>query len=78
MRGVTGYGGGAVEGSPAGAAAAPGGRSWRGPRPGRLARDAVYVRHSRHPGDVVIHYTHAEWDAFTNGVKAGEFHPGSR
>ncbi|MGB6165697.1 MAG: DUF397 domain-containing protein [Pseudonocardiaceae bacterium] len=42
-----------------------------------LARDAVYVRHSRHPGDAVIRYTHAEWDAFTRSVKANEFDPGN-
>jgi Domain of unknown function (DUF397) len=42
-----------------------------------LARDAVYVRHSQYPGDAVICYTHAEWDAFTRGVKADEFDSGS-
>jgi len=42
-----------------------------------LASDAVYVRHSRHPLDAVIRYTHAQWDAFTRGVKADEFHPGN-
>jgi hypothetical protein len=43
-----------------------------------LAPDAVYVRHSQRPTGVVIRYTQAEWDAFTRGVKADEFDPGSR
>ncbi|MGH3930195.1 MAG: DUF397 domain-containing protein [Pseudonocardiaceae bacterium] len=42
-----------------------------------LAPDAVYVRHSRHPSDAVIRYTHAQWNAFTHGVKADEFDPDS-
>lgn len=42
-----------------------------------LAPDAVYVRHSRHPLDAVIRYTHAQWDAFTHSVKADEFDPGN-
>lgn len=41
-----------------------------------IAPDAVYVRHSQHPLDAMIRYTHAQWDAFTRGVKADEFHPG--
>ncbi len=45
---------------------------------GSLAADAVYVRHSRHPADAVIRYTHTEWDAFTRGVKADEFQSDSR
>ena len=43
-----------------------------------LAPDAVYVRHSLHPADAVIRYTHTEWDTFTRSVKADEFDPGSR
>ncbi|MGH3770075.1 MAG: DUF397 domain-containing protein [Pseudonocardiaceae bacterium] len=43
-----------------------------------LARDAVYVRHSQHPSDAVIRYTHTGWDAFTSGVKGDEFNPASR
>lgn len=43
-----------------------------------LAPEAVYVRHSQHPADAVIRYTQAEWGAFTRGVKADEFDPGSR
>ncbi|MGH3853825.1 MAG: DUF397 domain-containing protein [Pseudonocardiaceae bacterium] len=43
-----------------------------------LAPDAVYVRHSQHPGDAVIRYTHAEWDAFTSSVKTGELDPDRR
>lgn len=31
------------------------------------------VRHSKHPNGPVIAYTAAEWDAFLEGVKAGEF-----
>ncbi len=33
----------------------------------------VAVRHSHHPHDVVIVYTRAEWEAFTAGVRLGEF-----
>lgn len=43
-----------------------------------LAPDAVYVRHSQHPADAVIRYTHTEWDAFTRSVKADELERGSR
>jgi Domain of unknown function (DUF397) len=43
-----------------------------------LARDAVYVRHSQHPGDTVIRYTHAEWYAFTSSLKADKFDSGNR
>lgn len=35
--------------------------------------DRVAVRHSRHPDGKVIVYTRAEWEAFVNGVKDGEF-----
>lgn len=42
------------------------------------ARDAVYIRHSRHPGDAVIRYSYAEWDAFISSVKANEFDSGNR
>jgi hypothetical protein len=31
------------------------------------------VRHSYHPHDAVIINTHAEWEAFTAGVRLGEF-----
>ena len=31
------------------------------------------VRHSKHPTGPAIAYTAAEWDAFLEGVKAGEF-----
>jgi hypothetical protein len=40
-----------------------------------LASDVVYVRHSRHPADTVIRYTHTEWHTFTRSVKADEFDP---
>ncbi len=33
----------------------------------------VAVRHSRHRDDAVIVYTRAEWEAFTAGVRLGEF-----
>ena len=33
----------------------------------------VAVRHSHHPHDAVIVYTRAEWEAFTVGVRLGEF-----
>ncbi len=33
----------------------------------------VAVRHSHHPDDAVIVYTRSEWEAFTAGVRGGEF-----
>nr|WP_221308456.1 DUF397 domain-containing protein [Nocardiopsis mwathae] len=33
----------------------------------------VAVRHSRHPDGAVIVYTRQEWEAFTKGVRVGEF-----
>lgn len=33
----------------------------------------VAVRHSHHPDSAVIVYTRAEWEAFTAGVRLGEF-----
>ncbi|MGH3870568.1 MAG: DUF397 domain-containing protein [Pseudonocardiaceae bacterium] len=33
----------------------------------------VAVRHSHHPDGAAIVYTHAEWKAFTAGVRLGEF-----
>lgn len=33
----------------------------------------IAVRHSHHPHDAVIVYTRAEWEAFTAGVRLGEF-----
>ncbi|MGH3766196.1 MAG: DUF397 domain-containing protein [Pseudonocardiaceae bacterium] len=33
----------------------------------------VAVRHSKHPHGGVIVYTRAEWEAFTVGVRLGEF-----
>jgi len=39
----------------------------------KLARaDMVCVRNSKSPG-VEVHFTKAEWTAFLEGVKAGEF-----
>jgi hypothetical protein len=42
-----------------------------GPLPDGSGR--VAVRHSRHRDDAVIVYTRAEWEAFTAGVRLGEF-----
>ena len=33
----------------------------------------VVVRDSKGPGDVMLRFTFGEWEAFVNGVKAGEF-----
>ena len=33
----------------------------------------VAVRHSHYPDGAVIVYTRTEWDAFTAGVRGGEF-----
>lgn len=33
----------------------------------------VAVRDSKNPDGPVLHFTPAEWDVFTDGVKAGEF-----
>ncbi|HEU0086451.1 MAG TPA: DUF397 domain-containing protein [Pseudonocardiaceae bacterium] len=33
----------------------------------------VALRHSHHPDGAVIVYTRAEWEAFTAGVRLGEF-----
>jgi hypothetical protein len=35
--------------------------------------DRVAVRHSHHPDAELIIYTRAEWEAFTAGVRNGEF-----
>ncbi|RAY13295.1 DUF397 domain-containing protein [Actinomadura craniellae] len=35
--------------------------------------ERVAVRHSHHPDAEVIVYTRAEWEAFTAGVRNGEF-----
>jgi hypothetical protein len=35
--------------------------------------ERVAVRHSHHPDGEVILYTRAEWEAFTGGVRNGEF-----
>jgi hypothetical protein len=34
---------------------------------------AVLVRNSRHPVGPVLRFTHGEWEAFLDGVHAGEF-----
>lgn len=33
----------------------------------------IALRHSHHPDGVIVVYTAAEWDAFTAGVRDGEF-----
>jgi len=33
----------------------------------------VALRHSHHPDGAIVVYTAAEWDAFTAGVRDGEF-----
>ena len=38
-----------------------------------LPDGGIAVRHSKHPDGPLIAYTVAEWDAFLEGVKAGEF-----
>lgn len=38
-----------------------------------LPNGGVAIRHSKNPNGSVIEYTAAEWDAFTKGVKTGEF-----
>ncbi|MGH3734053.1 MAG: DUF397 domain-containing protein [Micromonosporaceae bacterium] len=34
---------------------------------------AIYVRDSKHPDGAVLAFTAAEWAAFLDGAKAGEF-----
>ena len=38
-----------------------------------ITDEGVAVRHSKRPEAGLIVYTRAEWDAFTGGVKDGEF-----
>jgi Domain of unknown function (DUF397) len=38
-----------------------------------LADGNVAMRHSRHPGGPVLIFTRAEWDAFRDGARDGEF-----
>lgn len=38
-----------------------------------LAEGAVAVRNSRHPAGPALVFTAAEWDAFVDGAKDGEF-----
>lgn len=37
------------------------------------ASDVVIVRHSKYPDGIRIPYTREEWEAFCQGVRAGEF-----
>ena len=39
----------------------------------QVVDDAVLVRDSKVDGGSVLSYTHEEWAAFVEGVKAGEF-----
>lgn len=36
-------------------------------------RDAILIGSTRQPGGPLLEYTAAEWNAFVNGVKAGDF-----
>jgi hypothetical protein len=38
-----------------------------------VAQDAIGVRDSKNRNDSVLRFTRSEWDAFIQGVKAGEF-----
>lgn len=38
--------------------------------------DEVLIRDSKHPEQAPLRFTRAEWDAFTAGVRAGEFRVG--
>jgi hypothetical protein len=38
-----------------------------------LAEGGVAVRDSRHPEGPILLFTHAEWEAFVEGAKDGEF-----
>lgn len=52
-----------------------------GPRPGNSVEvafvdNAVALRDSTNPGGAVLIFTAAEWDAFVDGAKDGEFELG--
>ena len=38
-----------------------------------LKTEGVAVRDSKNPGADPLFFTHSEWEAFTKGVKEGEF-----
>lgn len=40
---------------------------------GQLPGGSVAVRDSKNPDDRSLVFSHAEWEAFVQGVKAGEF-----
>lgn len=40
-----------------------------------VAGQGVAVRDSKNQDGPVLRFTHVEWDAFVQGVKAGEFDP---
>jgi len=40
-----------------------------------LAGGEVAMRNSRHPGGAALVFTGAEWEAFLNGARDGEFAP---
>ena len=35
--------------------------------------ETIFLRDSKHPEEAVLTFTRAEWDAFLNGAKKGEF-----
>lgn len=37
------------------------------------AESGIWTRHSRNPYSSQVRFTRAEWEAFVQGVKAGEF-----
>lgn len=36
------------------------------------SRGLIYIRNSNNPSGPILTFTHSEWQAFINGVKAGE------
>jgi Domain of unknown function (DUF397) len=42
-----------------------------------IDRSHVHLRDSEQPAGAQLHLTHAEWNAFVRGVKAGEFDVGT-
>jgi hypothetical protein len=38
-----------------------------------LAGDGVAIRDSKHPGGANLLFTRGEWEAFVEGVRAGDF-----
>jgi Domain of unknown function (DUF397) len=42
-----------------------------------MDRSHVHLRDSKQPGGAQLHLTHSEWNAFVQGVRAGEFELGT-